>query len=86
MDKQNICVILPAHNEEEALGQVIKDIKQLVLRCNIVVVDSASTDGTSNVARSERIKALPFFAVMLGPERQCCSTVLFRRCQNQSIL
>ena len=42
-------VVIPAYNEEEAIGRVIGDIPPGVVR-RVVVVDNASTDGTAAAA------------------------------------
>ncbi|NOS93610.1 MAG: glycosyltransferase family 2 protein, partial [Cyclobacteriaceae bacterium] len=47
-----ICVIIPAFNEENGVGQVIQEIpKELV--SEIIVVNNASTDNTEQVARQQ---------------------------------
>lgn len=47
-----IKVVIPAHNEEQSIGLVVKDIpKNLV--SEVVVVNNASTDHTREVASSE---------------------------------
>lgn len=43
-------VIIPAHNEESCVGDVVRRLKQIGFP-HIRVVDNASTDGTSRVAR-----------------------------------
>ena len=43
-------VVIPARNEEAAIGQVLADIPRWV-RC-VYVVDNGSTDGTAEVARA----------------------------------
>lgn len=55
-----VSIILPAYNEEEAIGQVIDDIK-LVMEKNrtdfeIIVVDDGSTDQTFDIASSKNVK------------------------------
>lgn len=45
-----IAVIIPAHNEEKAIAEVLRDLPRDMIR-NIIVVDNASTDGTAAVAR-----------------------------------
>ena len=50
-NKDEVTVVLPTLNEEEAIGRVIKELK-LVGCCNILVVDGYSTDGTAEVAES----------------------------------
>lgn len=44
-----VAVIIPAHNEEQAIGKVLNDIPRLV--DEIVVADNASTDRTAEVAK-----------------------------------
>lgn len=44
-------VIIPAYNEEEAVGLVVNDVPRELVR-NIIVVNNASSDGTSAMARS----------------------------------
>ena len=43
--KDDVTVVLPTLNEEEAIGQVIHELKQAGYR-NILVVDGYSTDAT----------------------------------------
>ena len=50
--KPKILVIIPAYNEEQSIGKVIKDIpKDLV--SEVVVVNNNSTDNTSYIAQNE---------------------------------
>ena len=46
---RNIFVIIPAHNEEEAIGKVIKDIPDIVTE--VVVTDNGSDDNTIQAAK-----------------------------------
>ena len=46
---KKISVIIPALNEEEAIGKVIKDIPEHVNE--IIVVDNGSTDNTAKISR-----------------------------------
>lgn len=48
---ENLTVVLPSHNEAEAIGEVIKEIRASGVLCNILVVDYRSTDGTKEIAR-----------------------------------
>jgi glycosyltransferase involved in cell wall biosynthesis len=45
-----ISLILPAYNEEGAIGPVIDALKALVLDAEIIVVDDGSTDNTAAIA------------------------------------
>lgn len=45
-----VAVILPAYNEELTVGRVIEEIARHYPRCEVVVVDNASTDATQRVA------------------------------------
>src|SRR5215470_17145718 len=53
-DKQicvRLSVIIPTHNEAQAIGRVLGDLPSDVVT-EVIVVDSNSTDGTPEVARS----------------------------------
>ena len=53
-----IVVIIPALNEEEVIGGVVRSIPMLADR--IIVVDNGSTDRTENEQRRpERVSSLP---------------------------
>lgn len=47
---KKICVIIPAFNEENAIGNVLDDIPKYLVQ-EIVVVNNNSTDGTAEVAK-----------------------------------
>ncbi|MDQ3394164.1 MAG: glycosyltransferase family 2 protein [Bacteroidota bacterium] len=49
--KQNIKIIIPAFNEENAIGKVINDIPKNFAN-EIIVVNNASTDKTASIAKS----------------------------------
>ncbi|WP_312181704.1 glycosyltransferase family 2 protein [Arthrobacter sp.] len=55
-------VIIPAWNEEAALPETIREIKQAAPHCDILVVDDGSTDGTRQSALSSGVNvlSLPF--------------------------
>ncbi|MFC1593827.1 glycosyltransferase family 2 protein [Candidatus Omnitrophota bacterium] len=47
-----ISVILPAHNEEKAIGEIIRKIQSIIKDdYEIIVVDDGSTDSTADVAQ-----------------------------------
>jgi len=48
---KNIAVIIPAHNEEKALPQVLGDLPRDMVQ-TVIVVDNASTDLTAEIARN----------------------------------
>ena len=47
-----VVAVVPAYNEEEAVGDVVRALKALPERIHVVVVDDFSTDRTSQVARA----------------------------------
>jgi glycosyltransferase involved in cell wall biosynthesis len=49
-DGKRVCVVIPAWNEEEPIGQTIKDFKTPEVD-EVIVVDNNSTDNTAEVAR-----------------------------------
>ena len=50
-DDVSVVALIPAHNEEERVGNVINVIKTIPLIDRIVVVDDGSDDNTSDAAR-----------------------------------
>ena len=50
-----ISVIIPAHNEEERVGNVIDKLRQTKSNIEIIVVDNCSTDNTSNIALEKKV-------------------------------
>lgn len=57
VNKQKVFIIVPAFNEEERIGQVLRDLKAEGYE-NIVVVDDGSKDETGEVAKSEGVIVL----------------------------
>ena len=55
---KSITVLLPALNEEKAIGKVIQDIKNLPIDCDVLVVDNLSTNGTAVVSATLGVKVL----------------------------
>ena len=53
MDKNNkkIIIIIPAYNEEQNIGEVIRSILAIVPSGKVLVIDDCSTDNTGNIAR-----------------------------------
>ncbi len=50
--KNNVFVVIPAHNEGERIGKVLKEVKNIVN--NVIVVDDGSKDNTSEIAKKEK--------------------------------
>ncbi len=48
--EQRVLVIIPAYNEEDSLGRVIREVKAAVSTADVVVIDDGSTDATSEIA------------------------------------
>lgn len=48
-----ICIVIPAYNEELALGETIREYKLAFPGSVVIVVDNNSTDNTQAVARAE---------------------------------
>jgi glycosyltransferase involved in cell wall biosynthesis len=47
-----VLVIVPAHNEAEALGDVLAELREHTPGCDVVIVNDGSTDATGAVARA----------------------------------
>ncbi len=61
-DGKAILVVIPAWNEQESVGYVVKEVFAAVPGADVVVVDDGSTDHTGDAARSAgaRVLAAPF--------------------------
>ena len=46
-DREEILAIIPAFNEQEKIGQVVKNIKEAENKIDILVIDDGSTDSTA---------------------------------------
>jgi len=60
---KTLCIILPAFNEAVAIATVLKNLQQFqqqekFLKLHITVVDDGSTDSTSAICKSMKIKVL----------------------------
>ena len=56
--KDKIAVIIPAYNEEGAIGRLLDEVKQHVPDLDVIVINDGSTDGTASLARSKGVKVL----------------------------
>jgi len=62
MSAQRVVAIVPAWNESGAIGKVVAEVKSFDSAIDVVVIDDASTDDTSEVAESHgaTVLRLPF--------------------------
>jgi len=61
LEPKSLMVIVPAFNEEAAVGRVVSEIRQILPGVPVLVIDDASLDSTIAVARAAgaRVLALP---------------------------
>ena len=57
-NKPDITIIIPAHNEEEGIADIINGIKRLNEGYEIIVVDDGSTDNTYKLASGTCVKVI----------------------------
>jgi glycosyltransferase involved in cell wall biosynthesis len=55
---QRLAIIIPAYNEVQTIGQVVREVMDRV-QARVIVVDDASTDGTGDAARKAGATVLP---------------------------
>lgn len=55
---KNVTVVIPAHNEEKTIGQVIEKMITSSIESKIIVVDNCSTDNTAKEAKSKGAKVI----------------------------
>lgn len=53
-----LLVVIPAFNEEDALGQVVQEVRAELPEAGVLVVDDASTDATRDVALASGVEVL----------------------------
>jgi glycosyltransferase involved in cell wall biosynthesis len=60
--RPKVLVMIPAYNEEQTVGEIVKSVKDLYPDFNVVVIDDGSDDGTvKNAAEAgAEIVSLPF--------------------------
>jgi len=57
--EQPICsVVIRAYNEEQHIGKLLTGIKQQSVNCEIILVDSGSTDSTVEIASDFQVKVV----------------------------
>lgn len=54
-----LLILIPAYNEEGAVGQVVREVRQFMPGVPILVVDDCSADATRAVAREAGAEVLP---------------------------
>lgn len=62
-DYSSLSVLIPAHNEQNAIASVIQDLHEHLPGCEILVIDDCSTDKTGEVAAgfpNVRVVSLPY--------------------------
>lgn len=57
-NKPDVTIIIPAHNEEEGITDVITQLKELSGNYEILVVDDGSTDDTHKLASETGVKVI----------------------------
>ncbi len=55
---QSLLILIPAYNEEGAVGEVVRQVRAVCPRAAVAVVDDGSWDGTANVARAAGAEVL----------------------------
>jgi len=69
---QDTCVLIPCHNEEATIAEVIKQFRKTLPKSKIIVINNNSTDNTGEVAKKsgalviDEIKVGKGFAVRQG--------------------
>jgi glycosyltransferase involved in cell wall biosynthesis len=54
-DKPTVCIVIPVYNERETIGEILHRVFASPIPTEVIVVDDASTDGTSD--ELEELKA-----------------------------
>jgi glycosyltransferase involved in cell wall biosynthesis len=54
-----LLILIPAYNEEGAIGGVVKEVREVMPGVEILVVDDCSADATIHIARAAGARVLP---------------------------
>lgn len=62
MQKSDCLIIIPAHDEEQNIGRVLKEIRSLKMNLDIIVINDGSKDKTENIVikEGEKVITLPY--------------------------
>jgi glycosyltransferase involved in cell wall biosynthesis len=60
-ESKSLLVIVPAYNEQASVGQVVREVREVLPEAPVVVIDDCSTDATAALAREAgaRVLSLP---------------------------
>jgi len=79
-----VTVVIPAYNEENNIGNVLKVLVDIKILDEIIVVDDGSIDNTAEIADSYEIRVIKLEenlgkggAMMKGSELASCPNILF---------
>lgn len=50
MQQEKVSIIIPAYNEEESIGEIVRELRELYPAYEVIVVNDGSTDETAKVA------------------------------------
>jgi glycosyltransferase involved in cell wall biosynthesis len=54
----NVLILIPAYNEQGAIGNVVREVRSVLPGVSVLVVDDCSDDGTIDVARAAGARVL----------------------------
>ena len=55
---EKILLIIPAYNEEENIGSVLKEIKKDISFADILVINDCSKDNTKKIVEENKVKCI----------------------------
>jgi len=84
MDPASVSIVVPALNEENAIGPLVKDLKERFAEAQVIVVDDGSTDETAQRAAAQGAQVISHdhsrgygAALMTGTDAATREYVLF---------
>ncbi len=77
-------VVVPAYNEESSIKEVVKRIRNVSSKYEIIIVDDGSADGTAEMAKQENATVIKLgenhgkgFACAAGSKKASCEKIVF---------
>jgi glycosyltransferase involved in cell wall biosynthesis len=71
---KDLLIIIPVHNEENSIGQVLRSLKEKITT-NIIVVDNSSSDNSANIAKKEGVEVI--FEPLIGYGSACLAAIKY---------
>ena len=78
LDRITVTILMPVYNEHDTLLEIVRRVRDVPIRQQLVIVDDNSTDGTREILRSQ-VEGRYENVIVLYQERNCGKGAAIRR-------